>query len=92
MELRVDANGAVSYEEARNGFTRIGGFRNSFDWTTDKEVRSPKSEVRREFRKNQRIAVFLGMKWRNWCTETPTPIALDEELISVIDFEEKRNF
>ena len=26
------------------------------------------------------------------CAETPTPIALDEELIGVIDFEEKRNF
>ena len=26
------------------------------------------------------------------CTETPTPIALDEELIGVIDFEEKETF
>jgi L-alanine-DL-glutamate epimerase-like enolase superfamily enzyme len=26
------------------------------------------------------------------CAETPTPIALDEELIGIIDFEEKRNF
>ena len=24
------------------------------------------------------------------CAETPTPIALDEELIGVIDFEEKK--
>ena len=32
------------------------------------------------------------MKWLKLCAETPTPIALDEELIGIIDFEEKETF
>ena len=43
------------------------------------EVRSPKSEENSE--KNQRIAVLPGNEMAKLCAETPTPIALDEELI-----------
>ena len=52
------------------------------------EVRSPKSEENSEINSTDYCAPWNEMA--KLCAETPTPIALDEELIGVIDFEEKK--
>lgn len=70
LELRVDANGAFSKEEAR--------------------------EVLRELSELHIHSIEQPIKAGNWdameqlCIETPTPIALDEELIGVIDISTKK--
>ena len=70
LELRVDANGGFSKEEARIVLKQL----------SELNIHSIEQPI----------------KAGNWsemaelCAETPTPIALDEELIGVIDFNEKQ--
>jgi o-succinylbenzoate synthase len=77
IELRVDANGAFSFEEAKIVLQELAELKiHSIEQPIKKsEVRSLKSE---------------DSMMAKLCAETPTPIALDEELIGVIDFEEKK--
>ncbi|MDV7698158.1 o-succinylbenzoate synthase [Chryseobacterium soli] len=69
LELRVDANGGFSTEEAKVVLQQLA----------DLDIHSIEQPI----------------KAGNWgdmavlCAETPTPIALDEELIGTIDHEEK---
>lgn len=79
IELRVDANGAFSFDEAKIVLQELAELKiHSIEQPIKKsEVRSPKSE---------------DSMMAKLCAETPTPIALDEELIGIVDFEEKRNF
>ena len=69
LELRVDANGAFSYEEARMVLQELA----------DLGIHS----IEQPIKAGSQFMTKL-------CAETPTPIALDEELIGVIDFEEKK--
>lgn len=70
LELRVDANGGFTKEEAKIVLQQLA----------DLKIHSIEQPI----------------KAGNWgemaelCTETPTPIALDEELIGIIDFSEKK--
>lgn len=70
LELRVDANGAFSLQEAE--------------------------EVLRELAELQIHSIEQPIKAGDWdsmvylCRKTPTPIALDEELIGIIDIEQKK--
>ena len=77
IELRVDANGAFSFEEAKIVLQELAELKiHSIEQPIKKsEVRNLKSE---------------DSMMAKLCAETPTPIALDEELIGVIDFEEKK--
>jgi len=77
LELRVDANGAFNYEEAKIVLQELVelGIHSIEQPIKKSEVQSPKSE---------------DSLMAKLCAETPTPIALDEELIGVIDFEEKQ--
>ena len=77
IELRVDANGAFSFEEAKIVLQELAELKiHSIEQPIKKsEVRSLKSE---------------DSMMAKLCAETPTPIALDEELIGIIDFEEKK--
>lgn len=77
LEVRVDANGAFSFEEAKIVLQELVELDiHSIEQPIKKsEVLSPKSE---------------DSLMAKLCAETPTPIALDEELIGVIDFEEKK--
>ena len=77
LELRVDANGAFSYEEATIVLQELAdlGIHSIEQPIKKSEVRNLKSE---------------DSMMAKLCAETPTPIALDEELIGVIDFEEKK--
>lgn len=77
IELRVDANGAFSFDEAKIVLQELAELKiHSIEQPIKKsEVRSLKSE---------------DSMMAKLCVETPTPIALDEELIGVIDFEEKK--
>ena len=77
LELRVDANGAFNYEEAKIVLQELAelGIHSIEQPIKKSEVQSPKSE---------------DSLMAKLCAETPTPIALDEELIGVIDFEEKQ--
>lgn len=70
LELRVDANGGFSKDEAEVVLQQL----------SDLHIHSIEQPI----------------KAGNWedmadlCAETPTPIALDEELIGIIDFNEKK--
>lgn len=90
LELRVDANGAFSYEEARMVLQELAdlGIHSIEQPIKKSEVRSPKSEENSEINSTDCCAPWIEMA--KLCAETPTPIALDEELIGVIDFEEKK--
>lgn len=71
LELRVDANGGFSREEAKTVLKQL----------SDLHIHSIEQPI----------------KAGNWddmaelCAETPTPIALDEELIGIIGFDEKKH-
>ena len=77
IELRVDANGAFSFDEAKIVLQELAELKiHSIEQPIKKsEVRNLKSE---------------DSMMAKLCAETLTPIALDEELIGVIDFEEKK--
>jgi o-succinylbenzoate synthase len=77
IELRVDANGAFSFDEAKIVLQELAELKiHSIEQPIKKsEVRNLKSE---------------DSMMAKLCAETPTPIALDEELIGVIDFEKNK--
>ena len=77
IELRVDANGAFSFDEAKIVLQELAELKiHSIEQPIKKsEARSLKSE---------------DSMMAKLCSETPTPIALDEELIGIVDFEEKK--
>lgn len=69
LELRVDANGAFSKEEAKVVLKQLA----------DLDIHSIEQPIK-------------AGEWSHMaelCAETPTPIALDEELIGIIDPEER---
>ena len=70
LELRVDANGGFTFEEAKivlNELDELG-------------IHSIEQPIKAGNLEEMKLL----------CATTPTPIALDEELIGVVDFEEKR--
>lgn len=69
LELRVDANGGFTFEEAKIVLLEL----------SELQIHSIEQPIR--------AGNLEDMK--NLCAETPTPIALDEELIGIVDFEEK---
>lgn len=70
LELRVDANGGFTFEEAKIVLKEL----------YELGIHSIEQPIKAGF--------FSEME--KLCSETKTPIALDEELIGVVDFEEKR--
>ena len=70
LEIRVDANGAFSFEEAQTVLPELA----------ELEIHSIE----------QPIKAGNMEQMKNICAQTPTPIALDEELIGIIDLEAKR--
>lgn len=80
LELRVDANGGFSFEEAKIVLQELAdlGIHSIEQPIKKTEVGSQKSE----FGSYQKMAEL--------CATTPTPIALDEELIGIVDFQEKK--
>lgn len=71
LELRVDANGGFSFNEAKIVLQELA----------DLHIHSIE----------QPIKAGNWQKITELCKETSTPIALDEELIGIVDFEEKKN-
>lgn len=69
LELRVDANGAFTFDEAQIVLQEL----------VDLEIHSIEQPI-----KAKQISLMKKL-----CTETPTPIALDEELIGVVHWQEK---
>ena len=70
LELRVDANGGFTFEEAKivlNELYELG-------------IHSIEQPIKAGNLEEMKLL----------CATTPTPIALDEELIGIVDFEEKR--
>ncbi len=67
LELRVDANGAFSYEEARMVLQELAdlGIHSIEQPIKKSEVRKSKSP-KKIMKKIQWIAVFPGMKWLNY--------------------------
>ena len=70
IEIRVDANGAFTSNEALSKLNQLNEF----------ELHS----IEQPIKANQIQEMKL------LCQETPFPIALDEELIGIVDFEEKK--
>ncbi len=70
LELRVDANGAFGFEEAKIVLKELA----------DLEIHSIEQPI-----KAKKVDQMAKL-----CSITPTPIALDEELIGIIDIEEKK--
>ena len=70
LELRVDANGGFTFEEAKTVL-------NELDELGIHSIEQP-------------IKAGNLEEMKLLCATTPTPIALDEELIDVVDFEQKR--
>ncbi len=70
LELRVDANGGFSFEEAKIVLKELA----------DLGIHSIE----------QPIKAGSPNRMKELCAETPTPIALDEELIGVLEFDEKK--
>lgn len=77
LELRVDANGAFSYGDAQIVLHELAKL----------EIHSIEQPIKKSEIRNLNSEDSLMAKL---CVDTPTPIALDEELIGVIDFEEKK--
>lgn len=71
LELRVDANGGFSFEEAKVVLEELA----------DLGIHSIE----------QPIAAGNIDDMATLCRSTPTPIALDEELIGILNFEDKKN-
>ena len=70
LELRVDANGGFSKNEAKTVLKQLA----------DLDIHSIEQPIK-------------AGRWNDMaelCAETPTPIALDEELIGIIDLNEKK--
>lgn len=70
LELRVDANGGFSFEEAKTILKELA----------DLEIHSIE----------QPIKAGNLVEMATLCKTTPTPIALDEELIGILDFNAKK--
>lgn len=70
LELRVDANGGFTFEEAKTVLKEL----------YELGIHSIEQPIKAGNLEEMKLL----------CATTPTPIALDEELIGVVDFEEKR--
>ena len=70
LELRVDANGGFTFEEAKTVLQELA----------DLDIHSIEQPIK---------AGYLE-QMAELCKNTPTPIALDEELIGVLNFDDKK--
>lgn len=70
LELRVDANGGFTFEEAKTVLKEL----------YELGIHSIEQPIKAGNLEEMKLL----------CATTPTPIALDEELIGIVDFEEKR--
>lgn len=82
LELRVDANGGFSFEEAEIVLQELADLEIHSIEQPIKAVGNPQSSILNPRSSENKMAEL--------CKETPTPIALDEELIGIVDFEEKK--
>ncbi|MGS0749164.1 o-succinylbenzoate synthase [Halpernia sp. GG3] len=89
LEIRVDANGGFSFEEAKIVLQELAELKiHSIEQpikAISKDTRTKSQEPR-----NSTDCFVPRNDMAKLCAETPTPIALDEELIGVINFEEKK--
>lgn len=89
LELRVDANGGFTFDEAKMVLQELAdlGIHSIEQPIKKSEVRSWESNVKDCF-----VPMVIGTRndMAQLCAETPTPIALDEELIGVVNFKEKQ--
>lgn len=102
IELRVDANGAFSFEEAKNILQELADLEiHSIEQPIKKnqlenkkshkiENKNIKNYYDTNYQENGHSELVEECKMSKLCAETPIPIALDEELIGVVDFHEKR--
>ncbi|MDR2206815.1 MAG: o-succinylbenzoate synthase [Flavobacteriaceae bacterium] len=75
LELRVDANGGFGFEKAKSVLRELA----------DLQIHSIEQPIKaRSFDENHQSEMA------KLCAETPVPIALDEELIGVLNFNEKQ--
>lgn len=73
LELRVDANGAFTLEEAKPVLDSLAKL----------QIHSIEQPIKKAINPDAWKSMQL------LCAETPVPIALDEELIGIVDFNEK---
>ena len=78
LELRVDANGGFTFEEAKMVLQEL----------SELEIHSIEQPIKAQIHRqtqNENIGTMAQL-----CAKTPIPIALDEELIGIVDFREKK--
>lgn len=86
LELRVDANGGFTFEEAQTVLEELAVLEiHSIEQPIKAGILR---QVLRQTQHDNRNDKVFAMS--ELCATTPTPIALDEELIGIVDFEEKR--
>lgn len=89
LELRVDANGAFSYEEAKIILEELAELEIH---SIEQPIKKSSFRIHPSKESEARGTDYLnpGEEMANLCAEPPTPIALDEELIGIIDYKEKK--
>lgn len=95
LELRVDANGGFSYDEAKVVLQELAELKiHSIEQPILKETRSKKDDVKimKSEDKSLESGNSFGPRYAmaELCANTPTPIALDEELIGILEYEAKK--
>lgn len=77
LELRVDANGGFGFEQAKIVLQELAHLK----------IHS----IEQPIKKQTKDVLYQDSDMAKLCAETPIPIALDEELIGIIDVESKQN-
>ena len=93
LELRVDANGGFTFEEAKIVLQELADLQiHSIEQPIKavSKMGSGKMEDGRWKMEDGGSEDSVFSEMAELCAETPTPIALDEELIGVVNFNEKK--
>lgn len=85
LELRVDANGAFNFEKAKIVLQELADLAIH---SIEQPIKAISKE--RSWMKAGRNYDSIFSEMAELCAQTPTPIALDEELIGISDFHEKK--
>ena len=75
LEIRVDANGAFDFETAKRVLMELSAL-----GIHSIEQPIKKSSIKGNYKEMAAL-----------CSQTPTPIALDEELIGIVEYQDKKN-
>lgn len=82
LEIRVDANGGFTFGEAKTVLKELADLGIHSIEQPIKKIQKPSKKGQVEMEQSEMAQL---------CAETPIPIALDEELIGVVEFQDKKS-